>query len=527
MKSSVSWLTFSISSNCNGSSSSISSTTPLNLFACFDIPQSNGVGYSVGLITIDPVFDNSYVELRAAIRVTILPTGEAKSAPSPLNLTDAMQGTVVVSYDPTNGAGPQGTALASATVSQISQYPANLPEGQWMSYTTNCNGVTLDNNSTSCQIQIQTDPTKLVNPVLNYPYQASILVPLQSGDNADIAINFEITVPVVRPLTITSGSSFSGNPGVNFSATLTAAGGTPPYSWTVNGLPQGLTVNQSTGVISGIVSQPITTTATAVVRDSLGAQSSPQQITITIQQSLTQQVTQLFPHIVDGFLAGEVWQTDILLINTTPSALTVELKIHLDANSSAPATALNIIGQGPVVDIPNITIQPNGSVFYRTAGSSSSSVPFASGWAEVISNVPIGGQALFRRHAIDGKYYEGSVPLANPTRNFTLPFDGSSYTDGTPFVTGLAIVNTDSASNALVNCTAEGGNITLLGSNVQISNLAPLSHTAFVLQSTNPVAAVLGTSRGILICNSTTAVGVLGLRFFGAAALSSLPIITN
>lgn len=42
-------------------------------------------------------------------------------------------------------------------------------------------------------------------------------------------------------------------PGVTFSCTLTASGGTPPYNWTISqgALPDSFTLNPTTGVLSG------------------------------------------------------------------------------------------------------------------------------------------------------------------------------------------------------------------------------------------------------------------------------------
>jgi putative Ig domain-containing protein len=54
------------------------------------------------------------------------------------------------------------------------------------------------------------------------------------------------------PLTITTTAQLPGGAlGQPFSQTLTAAGGTPPYSWTANSLPDGLSLDPTTGVISG------------------------------------------------------------------------------------------------------------------------------------------------------------------------------------------------------------------------------------------------------------------------------------
>jgi hypothetical protein len=55
------------------------------------------------------------------------------------------------------------------------------------------------------------------------------------------------------PLVLTTTDLPSATQGVSYSATLTASGGTPPYNWsiTAGSLPAGLTLNPSTGLISG------------------------------------------------------------------------------------------------------------------------------------------------------------------------------------------------------------------------------------------------------------------------------------
>ena len=78
-----------------------------------------------------------------------------------------------------------------------------------------------------------------------------------------------------NPLAITIQSLPGGIAGVAYSATLTASGGTTPYIWAISGgaLPAGLSLNTSTGAITGTPTTAGTSTFTAQVTDS----SSPQQ----------------------------------------------------------------------------------------------------------------------------------------------------------------------------------------------------------------------------------------------------------
>ena len=89
------------------------------------------------------------------------------------------------------------------------------------------------------------------------------------------------------PLTITTTSLANGKVGEAYGpVTLTATGGTPPYSnWGITpALPTGLTLDSSTGEISGTPDTGMagTTTHTLSVEDSTSASASKPNISLTI-----------------------------------------------------------------------------------------------------------------------------------------------------------------------------------------------------------------------------------------------------
>jgi hypothetical protein len=100
--------------------------------------------------------------------------------------------------------------------------------------------------------------------------------------------NFTLTIlPAAsgNPLAITTSSLPAGQVGAAYSATLAATGGTTPYTWslTIGTLPAGLTLNASTGAITGT---PTTAVAGSALTFTVADSESPTQ-TKSIGLSLT------------------------------------------------------------------------------------------------------------------------------------------------------------------------------------------------------------------------------------------------
>lgn len=88
-------------------------------------------------------------------------------------------------------------------------------------------------------------------------------------DGAGHAVTYGTSI-VPTPLTITTTSLPSGTVGRSYSATLAAVGGAAPYSWSVlsGTLPGGLSLDSTTGVISGTLQTAGTSELTIEVTDS-------------------------------------------------------------------------------------------------------------------------------------------------------------------------------------------------------------------------------------------------------------------
>ncbi|WP_028500243.1 autotransporter domain-containing protein, partial [Microvirgula aerodenitrificans] len=94
-----------------------------------------------------------------------------------------------------------------------------------------------------------------------------------SGTSSPATVSITVSAPT---LNLTPASLGNGTVGVAYSVTVSTTGGTAPYSYAITAgtLPAGLSLNTSTGVISGTPSTGGTSTLTITVTDSVSATGS-------------------------------------------------------------------------------------------------------------------------------------------------------------------------------------------------------------------------------------------------------------
>ncbi len=94
--------------------------------------------------------------------------------------------------------------------------------------------------------------------------------------DTSVVASAQVTIVASDSLAVVANTLPTGTAGTAYSATLAATGGTAPYTWQISGgsLPQGLALNNTSGIISGTTTQTGGFSFTASVTDATSANAS-------------------------------------------------------------------------------------------------------------------------------------------------------------------------------------------------------------------------------------------------------------
>ncbi|MBL8219510.1 MAG: putative Ig domain-containing protein, partial [Bryobacterales bacterium] len=185
-------------------------------------------------------------------------------------------------------------------------------------------------------------------PARSGRFTATVEVTDAAGLTATGEIIINVNAPLLR---ITSATSLPvATAGVNYSFTAAAAGGTPPYRWSLNGAPAGLTINESTGAISGSVTSPGTFEFAIRVTDSLQVVSTQN---VTLTASLPPAPALNITGLPATGTAGQQASPRISIAQAYPVALTGELIITFNSavNVDDPAIQFSTGGRRAAFNI--------------------------------------------------------------------------------------------------------------------------------------------------------------------------------
>ena len=237
-----------------------------------------------------------------------------------------------------------------------------------------------------------------------------------------------------------------------------------------------------------------------------GSTSDP--LALTVAGGSQSGVTAALAH----FAAGDTWTTGIFVVNTGNQGAHFSIAFFDDAGNAATVP----FSDGPKSTL-TATVPPNGSAYYEASDPRGALV---AGWARVTSDPAIVVQALFRNDAV-GSYYEAAVPSSFGSREFVIPFDATTFdATGAQFYTGFAVANMDD-SVASVACIARDSDGVIIPNAVAVPALSPYGHWA------NYLFPALAGKRGLIDCSANANIAATALRFIGANAFSSLPVLND
>ena len=354
-----------------------------------------------------------------------LPAGlTLNSTTGTISGTPTASGTFSMSVKITDSSSPQETTTVGYSITIIPAVvtisTASLPSGtvnQAYSFTVAATGGTSPYTWTLSGVPgLAIDST--TGEITGTPTQAGSFTAVVTATDSETppqssTVHFPLTI--ISGLAITSPALANGITNTAYSATETATGGTQPYSWSLSGVP-GLSINATTGAISGAPTTAGTYTATVKVTDSEGTpQSTSVNYTVVIAAQL-QITTASLP-------SGQVG----VAYTTTNLALNGGIAPYAWSITGLP-TGLNGSSSGQISGTPTV-----GGTFTVTASVTDSTSPNKQTAQTTYTLVVSGASQTISFSALPNVTY-GAAPI-------TLTATASSQLPVSYSVTGPATVS--------------------------------------------------------------------------------------
>jgi hypothetical protein len=243
---------------------------------------------------------------------------------------------------------------------------------------------------------------------------------------------------VVAMVAITTSSLPNAQQGVAYSTTLAASGGVTPYSWSLvaGSIDPGLSLNPSSGNISGTPTTPATYTPTFQVTDALGYEVQ-KQLNLTVG-GMAQAATPTFSPAAGTYTSAQT----VTISCSTPSPT-----IYYTTNGTTPTTSSPVYSSPisvsstqtvqAIATAPGYTQSNVGSAAYTISTSSQALTKFRSGMYMMSGNPndQASMNALATSWAGNGGKIQGysawykwsNIETALGTYNFTSVFNDYTY----------------------------------------------------------------------------------------------------
>ena len=346
---------------------------------------------------------------------------------------------------------------------------------------------------------------------------------IQVADSVPETVTRPFTITIAAGLVVTTSSLPGGTVGVPYSQTLGAAGGTPPYSFAITAgvLPPGLTLNSSTGVISGTPTTNVGSPFgfTVQVTDSLAA-TATKPLSLSIAPALGITTASLpggnvgLPYSQTlGASGGTPPYTFSLTAGSLPLGLALNpltgvisgtpttagssnFTVGVSDALAATATKALSITIAPPLAITTSSVLPAGTVgrSYSAGLAASGGTPPYSNWQVVAGSLPA-GLAL---NASTGVI--GGIPNAAGAFGFIV-----QVSDSVSVTTTKAFSLTVSAAVSITTTSLPTAVVGVVYSQTLSASGGSLPYTWFVLLGVLPPGITLNSSAGTLTGVATAA----------------------
>ena len=286
-----------------------------------------------------------------------------------------------------------------------------------------------------------------------------------------VSLALTIAASTSAPLSITTTSLPNGQVGSPYSATLAATGGTTPYSWSLTSgtLPAGLSLNASTGAISGTPTATANATAlTFLLTDS----SSPAQ-TKSVNLTLTIAVSIPPPNITTTSLPnGQVGSPYSATLAATGG--TMPYTWSLTSGTLPTGLSLNA-ATGAITGTPTATANATALTFKLTDSSSPAQTKSVSLSLTIVSS-SVSVSLSLKRAALTVTQSLSVTPTTNGTAGVNWSASGSSCSGNTcgsfssaSTLSGVAVTYTAPSAAGLYTITATSATDATVSASVAVA----------------------------------------------------------
>ncbi|WP_447096819.1 putative Ig domain-containing protein [Pseudomonas sp. CF10PS3] len=362
---------------------------------------------------------------------------------STVTVTDSNGATGSITFSGTvSVALPVASAVSATVAANSSANPITLNLSGGAATSVAVASAASHGTATASGTSITYTPTAGYSGADSFTYTASNA----SGTSSPATVTITVTAPT---LVITPATLGAFTVGSAYSTTLSASGGSAPYAFSASNLPSGLTLNPSTGIISGTPSAPGAYSSTVTVTDSNGAAGSitfsgtvSVALPVASAVSATVAANSSANSITLNLSGGSATNVAIASAAAHGSAVASGLSITYTPSAgysgadSFTYTASNASGTSSpatvtlTISAPTLLVSP-ASLGAGTTGSPYSAAVSASGgtapytYSVTSGSLPTGMSLNAATGAISG------TPTTNQTANFTLTVTDANGASGT------------------------------------------------------------------------------------------------